>query len=249
MVPITTYTALAASSGRVCSRCALERSTSRYSQSTSRRSRDKTPTSEPLVVWWASVSCFSLADQTGELIPSRPWNTSSVIWTAVDDRVRGGSSQSYLEPDIFWGAPVAKFHGILDDDTLGGAGFASQSTRAVSVNGSLEEPVWDLSNCTGILMTFYSAQPGKTYTLTLHDELESGLSWETSFWLNIPYNGKVVHEVTWKNFKPFYRGREVSRSPPLRTENIRRFSLMMRSFFAKQHGEFELGIDIITARC
>ncbi|KAL7416660.1 hypothetical protein BDY24DRAFT_377822 [Mrakia frigida] len=44
-------------------------------------------------------------------------------WKAVDDRVRGGSSVSHL--DAVEGG--FKFWGTLDTQTLGGAGFASQS--------------------------------------------------------------------------------------------------------------------------
>jgi hypothetical protein len=86
---------------------------------------------------------------------SRKWNPED--WTSSDDRVRGGKSQvsttssnleltstnynkSYLEcsPEN----PVARFHGNLDIQTLGGAGFASQRTR--------KDVAWDLSAYNGI---------------------------------------------------------------------------------------------------
>lgn len=61
--------------------------------------------------------------------PTLAWNVSE--FKAVDDRVRGGSSQSKVE--IVQGAPgqgqgqgQLKFSGFLDTTTLGGAGFASQ---------------------------------------------------------------------------------------------------------------------------
>ncbi|EIW72745.1 hypothetical protein TREMEDRAFT_58912 [Tremella mesenterica DSM 1558] len=57
-------------------------------------------------------------------------------WHAVDDRVRGGSSISHLEPYTLSPSIAqsiddekgsgARFHGTLDITTLGGAGFASQ---------------------------------------------------------------------------------------------------------------------------
>lgn len=46
-------------------------------------------------------------------------------WRAVDDRVRGGSSTSHLDPIPGTSGGVL-FHGHLDTQTLGGAGFASQ---------------------------------------------------------------------------------------------------------------------------
>ena len=48
-------------------------------------------------------------------------------------------AQSYLDIDN----GKARFHGNLDIDTLGGAGFASQRTTA-------EDKTWDLSDFAGI---------------------------------------------------------------------------------------------------
>jgi len=55
--------------------------------------------------------------------------------------VRGGASQSYL--DCTPTGSTAHFHGTLDIDTLGGAGFASQRTTG-------DEREWDLSSFEGI---------------------------------------------------------------------------------------------------
>lgn len=48
-------------------------------------------------------------------------------WRPIDDRIRGGSSVSHLDPlpDSSGGGGV-RFWGTLDTQTLGGAGFASQ---------------------------------------------------------------------------------------------------------------------------
>ena len=97
-------------------------------------------------------------------------------WTAVDDRVRGGSSVSYLKPS----AGVtngAVFYGNLDTKTLGGAGFASQATKPSSsssfslsnfVGSSTDDLHWDLSGYDGIELRL-GAFDKKTYTFTIKD--------------------------------------------------------------------------------
>lgn len=64
------------------------------------------------------------------LEPRKVWNASD--FTAIDDRVRGGSSTSRVEVDKADQQDDDKkgsliFEGFLDTLTLGGAGFASQS--------------------------------------------------------------------------------------------------------------------------
>ena len=203
------------------------------------------------------------------MIAARPWNTSTLVWAAVDDRVRGGSSQSYLEPLNHNGKQSAKFYGVLDTTTLGGAGFASRSTRAVSGTHSSDETTWDLSSYDGLSLAINSADD-KTYTLTLKDELprdkrsdgreRSGISWEAVF--NVPATegdqegmsvkqsnetAGIIVEIPWASFKATYRGRDVPDAKPLETKTVRAFSLLMRSFFEKQDGEFELIVDYIAA--
>ncbi|EST08465.1 PIG-P [Kalmanozyma brasiliensis GHG001] len=60
--------------------------------------------------------------------PARPWRSDDFF--AVDDRVRGGTSHSHAA--IIQYPPVSRgelvFSGFLDTTTLGGAGFASQSS-------------------------------------------------------------------------------------------------------------------------
>ncbi|KAF3209641.1 hypothetical protein TWF106_008096 [Orbilia oligospora] len=70
----------------------------------------------------------------------RKWESEH--WTASDDRVRGGRSQSYLK--ISDDKSTAIFHGDLDITALGGAGFASQRTTS-SAGGP-----WDLSKADGV---------------------------------------------------------------------------------------------------
>ena len=101
----------------------------------------------------------------------------------TDDRVRGGSSQSYLTtlPDN-----GARFYGNLDIETLGGAGFASQfspirtsndeAATEKDENGSAVQN-WDLSPYDGLTIEYSLDETGeerlqqeqKVYTLILRD--------------------------------------------------------------------------------
>jgi hypothetical protein len=97
-----------------------------------------------------------LSNRVLGLRPVRPWN--AVDWTSSDDRVRGGASYSILSCS----PSVATFHGNLDIDTLGGAGFASQRTTG-------EDRRWDLSGYEGLELNIEQAD-SKLYTLVLKDE-------------------------------------------------------------------------------
>ncbi|TGO31265.1 hypothetical protein BPAE_0001g01630 [Botrytis paeoniae] len=171
---------------------------------------------------------------------SKPW--SALDWTSSDDRVRGGASQSYLECST--PSSTATFRGTLDIKTLGGAGFASQRTTA--------DHTWDLSAYDGILLHLGKSDR-KMYTFILKDELlpkspngreQSTISWEFDF------KGPADHSsisVKWADLKPTYRGREKKDAVPLDLKNIKRFSIMMRSFFGTQEGDFSLDIISISA--
>ncbi|KAJ6111930.1 hypothetical protein N7523_007991 [Penicillium sp. IBT 18751x] len=170
----------------------------------------------------------------------RAWDSKD--WTSSDDRVRGGASHSTLtcSPSSL----VAKFHGNLDITTLGGAGFASQRTTG-------EDRTWNLSRYDGIELVIDHAD-NKLYTLTLKDEIlpkrpdgreQSTLSWEFDF----RAEGRKTIFVKWSDFRPTYRGKEKKDVEPLDLKNIKRFSIMIRSFFGEQDGDFELGVVSIAA--
>ncbi|KKK26312.1 hypothetical protein ARAM_001564, partial [Aspergillus rambellii] len=169
-----------------------------------------------------------------------PWSQDD--WTSSDDRVRGGSSYSTLVRSPT--GQTAAFQGNLDIETLGGAGFASQRTTG--------ERCWDLSAYDGLELNIDEAD-SKLYTLTLKNEIlpkrpdgreQSSVSWEIDF--RTPETGKVV--VKWAGFKATYRGREMKKNPPcLDLTNIKRMSIMMRSFFGTQHGDFSLRLVSIAA--
>ncbi|KAF9894779.1 hypothetical protein FE257_004400 [Aspergillus nanangensis] len=170
----------------------------------------------------------------------RPWSPED--WTASDDRVRGGSSHSMLECSK--SSPSALFHGHLDTHTLGGAGFASQRTTG-------EDRKWDLAKYDGLQLKT-NRSDGKRYAITLKDTLlekrpdgrdRSTISWEYDF----RAEEKSSVFVKWSDFTPTYRGKEVKDAEPLDLGNIKRISLMMRSFFGTQEGDFSLEIDSIAA--
>jgi hypothetical protein len=156
-----------------------------------------------------------------------PW--LSADWTSTDDRVRGGSSYSYLTPSH--DGKIATFNGHLDTRTLGGAGFASQRTTG--------DRSWDLSSYSGVELDIDTANSDtKLYTLIVKDEKgllpprddgreRSGLSWEADFRAGCD-KGKAA--VKWEDFRPTYRGKEVRDVEPLDRKAIKRFSIMMRRF-------------------
>ncbi|KAI4722465.1 CIA30-domain-containing protein [Aureobasidium sp. EXF-10727] len=176
---------------------------------------------------------------------SRSWDAQD--WTASDDRVRGGKSQSFLECH----SSTGRFHGNLDIKTLGGAGFASQRTTG-------EDRSWDLSGYAGIVLDIAEAD-GK-YTFILKDELlprnpdngreQATISWEYDF---KPCFGRSSLEkgglvfVPWSGLKPTYRGKEKEHAAPINLKTIKRMSIMMRSFFGDQEGPFSLTLRSISA--
>jgi len=174
---------------------------------------------------------------------SKPWFSNSINWTAVDDRVRGGSSQSYLDEDEK--VNEVRFHGTLDTTTLGGAGFASQATT-----GNM---TWDLNGYDG-LEIIIDKSDGKMYTLIVKDYKPgkrddgremAGVNWEYDF--VVEQDNAVMISAKWSDFKPTYRGREKGDAEPIKTGEIYQFSIMMRSFFEKQQGDFNLTIESISA--
>ncbi|KAG4031524.1 hypothetical protein MFRU_009g02950 [Monilinia fructicola] len=171
---------------------------------------------------------------------SKPW--SALHWTSSDDRVRGGASQSHLKCSA--SSSVATFSGTLDIKTLGGAGFASQRTT--------ENHTWNLSAYDGILLSLGRSDQ-KQYTFIIKDEIlpkspngreQSTISWEFDF--KGPADHSIIF-VKWADLKPTYRGREKNDANPLDLKNIKRFSIMMRSFFGSQEGDFSLAINSISA--
>lgn len=215
-----------------------------------------------IIVRRQSVSLESLFITRPPLIYlQRAWNASQ--WIASDDRVRGGSSRSHLsvERAAANSICVGRFFGNLDTRTLGGAGFASQRTKT-------ETETWDLSKYDGIELIILKGDR-KRYTLNLKDALpsqrpdgrdEAGISWEFDFVADADAAGDATGRdiiidglackrlrVPWRSFKATFRGRDKPDATPLKTHNIRRFSIMCRSFFEQQMGDFDLVLQEIGA--
>ncbi|CDM34304.1 hypothetical protein DTO013E5_2306 [Penicillium roqueforti] len=172
-----------------------------------------------------------------QIIFGPDWDLSR--WTSSDDRVRGGSSVSNLDPT----PEGVLFHGNLDIETLGGAGFASQRTIG-------DEQVWDLTGHDGVEL-HVGPSDRKRYTFSLTDEIpqqrpdgreQSALVWEYDFCES--ETGREVR-ISWKDLKPTYRGKPVEDARPLDLSCIKRFRIMIRSFFGAQQGDFSLKIQSI----
>ncbi|KAH8727541.1 CIA30 family protein [Phaeosphaeriaceae sp. PMI808] len=167
------------------------------------------------------------------------WTASD--WTASDDRVRGGSSQSYLDVS----SSTARFHGTLDITTLGGAGFASQRTTG-------DDRSWDLSAYDGIHLDI-SKTDGTKYTFVLKDEIlpldsETGREQSTiSYEYVFMEAGAEGLYIAWDSLKPTYRGKPKEDASKLDLKSIKRLSIMSRSFFGEQEGDFSLTIKSIKA--
>lgn len=133
--------------------------------------------------------------------------------------------------------------------TLGGAGFASQfspgGSRSGGDRGSIasqdittteEETLWDLSEYGGIQINLGKGD-GKIYTFILKDEKsdgkredgreKAGINWEVD--IKSKEEGVNVWK-RWKDFKPYYRGKEMDDAGNLKTGQIRQLGLMMRRF-------------------
>ncbi|KAI0408419.1 NADH:ubiquinone oxidoreductase intermediate-associated protein 30 [Xylaria palmicola] len=169
----------------------------------------------------------------------KPWLAEA--WVAADDRVRGGRSQSYLDYPT-GPRETVRFHGDLDITTLGGAGFASQR--------SPDPQRWDLSGFQGLRLAVKDGD-GKMYTLIVKDEIlprrpdgreQSTVSWEYDF-----TGDEAELDIPWRELKPTYRGKPKPDAKPLDLANIKRMSIMMRSFFGEQEGPFALELRYIAA--
>ncbi|KAG8157596.1 hypothetical protein KVR01_012638 [Diaporthe batatas] len=192
----------------------------------------------------------------------RPWDASQ--FTASDDRVRGGKSQSYLTvlngPEA--AASQAQFSGNLDITALGGAGFASQRTAD-------DVPGWDVSGYDVLVLDVARADSRK-YTLTLKDEIlprrpdgrdQSTVSWEYDFVVGAGAGagageghatgsgstaGSTLLVIPFGDFQPTYRGKPKPDAEPLDLKNVKRVSFMMRSFFGTQEGDFSIVFNSVA---
>ncbi|KAK8859553.1 NADH:ubiquinone oxidoreductase complex I intermediate-associated protein 30, partial [Apiospora arundinis] len=105
--------------------------------------------------------------------------------------------------------------------------------------GSLD---WNLTACEGLLVSVAVAD-GKVYTLNLKDIMPAG---DRKTTLLYETNSTDVF-LPWANFTSTYEGRTQPDAKPLNISSIKTMSLMMRSYFGKQEGEFTLTVKSIAA--
>ncbi|KAG8792929.1 hypothetical protein FRC12_004445 [Ceratobasidium sp. 428] len=175
-----------------------------------------------------------------------PWCVEN--WETVDDRIRGGKSISFLRTRNRDGGVV--FSGTLDTTALGGAGFASQ--RYQFPGGPLHVPSPEYAGMRIELdPTTCSHHTPKEFTFILattpitrrpDGRANSRTNWEATF-----TNSQSSFDLPFDAFKATYRGRPVEPAPVLDTTNVFDVSVMCRSGFGAQAGEFELGILSIEA--
>ncbi|KAI3391587.1 hypothetical protein diail_7045 [Diaporthe ilicicola] len=202
-----------------------------------------------------------VAGVSGATLPLfQPWDASE--WVASDDTVRGGLSRSGLEiiapgtSENPSDSPIASFFGTLDYAALNGSGFASQRTVD-------DWPSVDLSAYDRLVLEVPFAD-GKTYTVNIKDTVvppvngveQASVSWEHDF--QLPARSATAADdydevtVMFEDLIPTYRGRVQNDTAPLNLADIKRFSIMIRSFFGQeaQAGDFELRIkSILAADC
>lgn len=130
----------------------------------------------------------------------------------------GRQIKSHLTPSLL--AHTAIFHGKLDTEALGGAGFASQRTKDRFAQ-------YDLSLFNGIMIT-YARGDGHTYALNLIDtvarqradgRLESVVEYKFFFTATAALY-RTIH-IPWTAFVPYYHGREKLDAPSLNKTSIR----------------------------
>jgi Complex I intermediate-associated protein 30 (CIA30) len=105
-------------------------------------------------------------------------------------------------------------------------------------------------------LTFHSI--AKRYTLTIKDTLlpkrsdgrdQSTISYEFDF--TVPSSSEPAKStsifIPWHDLRATYRGKDKPDALDLNPKRIRRFSILMRSFFGDQEGDFDLTVKSIAA--
>ena len=187
------------------------------------------------------LSLFGLLSSYTALYP--PFSQGD--WRAVNDQIRGGSSTSHF--DVSEDSQSALFYGVLDTQTLGGAGFASQANV-------LDEPL-DLSVYDGIAIDVADVDTTGPHTFTLNlknskpqyrddGRRQSAVVYESDF---TPEKTGLL-TLQWDSFKPTYRGKPAKDAPALDTSNIHELSFMCRSMFQQvPDGPFHIKIASVKA--
>ncbi|KAI8799654.1 complex I intermediate-associated protein 30-domain-containing protein [Cladochytrium replicatum] len=177
-----------------------------------------------------------------------PNNWHQEEWIAVNDGVRGGISQSFVNitADNF-----LRFNGNIDTTTLGGAGFASQQVTNTPYFDTLA-----LYSYSGLAITTAGGD-GKEYSINLKTTFPANISqsiveYKYKFTANAEQQEFVIK---WDQFLPYYRGRPVNASSDVPkevdTNSIYTVSLLCQSGFDTQKGPFTVdvvSVDAVTIR-
>ena len=146
-------------------------------------------------------------------------------WSAIDDGVMGGVSQSRLRHDP---AGHAVFEGTVSLERNGG--FASVRTRPLDLGAA---------GATACLLEAHG--DGKRYKLNLRtDDAFDGVHYQAAF--AAPEGAWTLVRLPLSGFHPGYRGRSVSGAPPLDPARIRQIGLMIAD---RQAGPFALALRSI----
>lgn len=158
------------------------------------------------------------------------FNTAASVaqWSAIDDRLMGGVSNSRMRHDP---AGHARFEGFVS--LQHGCGFAS-------VRCAVLQP--GVAGASGYLLE--ACGDGKRYKLSLRtDDALDGVSYQARF---EPARGQ------WRTlflplsaFVPGYRGRSGGNAPVLKPGEVRQFGLLIAD---RQEGAFALALRAIRAQ-
>lgn len=159
---------------------------------------------------------------TAETVLIRFGHDAPQFWQVVNDGVMGGISQSRIRP---LEAGHAVFEGVVSLENNGG--FASIRTRA-------SQPV-DLSEFDGL--SIKAKGDNKLYCLrikTVENGRVTAYAWEARFTAGPEWE---THRLSFADFRPVFRGRNLRDVPPLNTAAIFEIGLMIRD---AQQGPFAL---------
>ena len=143
-------------------------------------------------------------------------------WSAIDDRVMGGVSNSRLRHDP---AGQAVFEGVVSLENNGG--FASVRSRPL-----------DLGAPGAVNYLLEVLGYGKRYKLYLRTENAfDGLSYKATF--ETPAERWILVRLPLSVFIPTFRGQSVPNAPPLDVAKVRQIGLMIAN---RQAGSFALAL-------
>jgi len=150
--------------------------------------------------------------------------TTSGEWTAVNDVVMGGVSNSQFEINE---DSTAKFSGTVSPDNNGG--FAS-------VRAAIENEFKDYN-----VVIIRVKGDGNVYSLRFRTNNNfDGYSYQAKFKTEL--GEWKEYKIPLSDFKPTFRGKILSDKPKLESKNIKQIGILIAD---KQFGNFELIIDWI----